>query len=81
MPIFKQLEEIFMGTEADEEVDYEADDETDDETYEQPDITNMPELESEESAEQRGQGVRVLTPQQMISRLPILLDHLHTSWT
>ena len=62
LPSFKQLEEIFMGYKADEEVDDKADDETDDETDEQPDTTDMPELESEESAEQRGQGVRVLTP-------------------
>ena len=32
LPIFKQLEEIFIGSKADEEVDDEADDETDDET-------------------------------------------------
>ena len=32
LPIFKQLEEIFMGSKADEEVDDEADDETDYET-------------------------------------------------
>ena len=55
LPIFKQLEEIFMGSKADEEVDGEADDEPDDETDEQLDTTaDMPELESEKSAEQRG---------------------------
>ena len=35
----------------------------------------MPELETEESAEQRkqqGQGVKILTPKQLITRLPIL---------
>ena len=57
LPIFKQLKQIFMGSKGDEEVadevDDEVDDETDDETYEQPDITDMPELESEESAAQR----------------------------
>ena len=51
LPIFKQLEEIFMGSKADEEVDEEVneevDDETDDETDEQPDTTDKPELESE----------------------------------
>ena len=41
--IFKQLEEIFMGSKADEEVDDEVDDETDDKTDEQPDTTDMPE--------------------------------------
>ena len=37
----------------------------------------MPDLESDESAEQRrnqrGQGLKILTPQQMFSRLPISL--------
>ena len=43
------------------------------------DRTNdMPPLESEESAAQRqqGQGFKILTPQQMITRLPILLAQL-----
>ena len=44
--------------------------------YEQPDTTDMPELESEESAEQRGQGLKILTPSQMLSRLPITLAQL-----
>ena len=41
---------------------------------------NMPELETEGSAEQRrnqqGQGFKMLTPQQMLSRLPISLAQL-----
>ena len=49
-------------------------------TDEQPDTTNMPELESEESAEQRrnqqGKGLKILTPNQMLSRLPINLAQL-----
>ena len=40
LPIFKQLEEIFMWSKADEEVDDKVDDETD-----------IPELETEESVE------------------------------
>ena len=39
----------------------------------------MPELETKESAEQRkqqGQGVKILTPKQLITRLPILLVQL-----
>ena len=36
----------------------------------------MSELESEESAEQSGQGLKLLTPSQMLSRLPITLDEL-----
>ena len=47
-----------------------------DTSYEQPDTTDMPELESEESAEQRGQGLKILTPSQMLSRLPITLAQL-----
>ena len=42
LPIFKQLEEIVMGSEEDEEVDDEKDDEVDDETDEQLDTTDMP---------------------------------------
>ena len=41
---------------------------------------NMPELETEESAEQRrnqqGQGLKILTPQQMLSTSPISLAQL-----
>ena len=44
--------------------------------YKQPDTTDMPELESEESVEQRGQGLKILTPSQMLSRLPITLAQL-----
>ena len=46
-------------------------------TDEQPDTTDMPELESEESAAERknqqGKGIKILTPNQMLSRLPISL--------
>ena len=48
--------------------------------YIQPDTTNIPELESEESAAQRrnqqGQGLKLLTPNQMLNRLPISLPQL-----
>ena len=47
---------------------------------EQPDTINMPELESEESAEQnkkqRGVGPKILTQDQMLSILPITLAQL-----
>ena len=47
---------------------------------EQPDTTDMPELESEESAAERrnqpGKGLKILTPDQMLSRLPITLAQL-----
>ena len=34
----------------------------------------MCELESGESAEQKGIGLKILTPDQMLSRLPIYLE-------
>ena len=44
--------------------------------------TNIPESDSEESAEQnkkqRGVGLKILTPDQMLSRLPITLAQLKT---
>ena len=43
---------------------------------EQPDATDMREVETEESTEQEGQGLKILTSQQMLSRLPILLAQL-----
>ena len=49
-------------------------------TDEQPDTTNMPELESEEPTEQRrnqqGKGLKILKPSPMLSRLPISLAQL-----
>ena len=46
----------------------------------QPDTTDMPELESEESAaqrrNQRGQGLKILTSNQMLSILSISLAQL-----
>ena len=48
----------------------------------QPDTTDMPELESEESAvqnrKQREVGLKILSPDQMLSRLPITLAQLKT---
>ena len=47
---------------------------------EQPDTTDMPDLESEESTaqgrNQQGQGQKILTPNQMLCRLPISLAQL-----
>ena len=41
-------------------------------------MNDMPPLEPEEDAVERqgGQGLKILTPQQMITRLPILLGQL-----
>ena len=57
-----------------------ADDKTDETGDEQLDTTDMPDLETEESAEQRrkrkGHGLKILTTQQMLSRLSISLAQL-----
>ena len=41
-------------------------------------LLNIPDLESEESAaqKQQGQGLKIMTPKQMITRLPVLLAQL-----
>ena len=53
---------------------------TDDKQSDIGDTTDMPDLESEESAAQRrkkkGQGLKILTPNQMLSRSPISLAQL-----
>ena len=58
---------------ADEKTDHKKDDE-------QPDTIDMLDLESEEFDEQRrkqkGQGLKILTPDQVLSRLPISLAQL-----
>ena len=49
------------------------------ESDEKLDTTNMPELESEESAAERitsGKGLKILAPNQMLRRLPITLAQL-----
>ena len=57
-----------------------ADDKKDETGDEQLDTIEMPDLEKEESAAPRrktkGQGLKILTPQQMLSRLPISLAQL-----
>ena len=65
------------------QVEKQTDEETDKETTlenEEIDTTNMSELESEESAvqkrNQQGKGSKILTPNQMLSRLPITLAQL-----
>ena len=78
------LKEIFMNSktdkkkkdkETDEETDEKTDDQKDDE---QPDTTDMLELESDESAPQRRNqsALKILTPDQMLNRLPITLAQL-----
>ena len=62
---------------------FQVEKETDEESTlenEEKYTTNMPDLESEESAAQRknqqGKGLKILTPNQMLSRLPISLAQL-----
>ena len=53
---------------------------TDEKPEEKPGINDIPDIESEESAEQRrnqrGEGLKILTPDQMLSGLPISLAQL-----
>ena len=44
----------------------------------QPDTTDMPELEDQTSAaqKQKGQGLEILTPGQMITRLPYFISRI-----
>ena len=78
--ILIQLKEIFEGPKADDKADDKTDGYMGYKTDEKPDTTDMSELESEESAEQKqnqpGKGLKILTPQQMLSRLPISLVQL-----
>ena len=61
--------------------DYEPDGQTDDQSHEQTDTTNIPDLESKESAPQRNNQkpiqsprvTQILTPNQMLSQLSIIL--------
>ena len=67
------------GFQVEKETDEETDEERDEDTDEEIDTTIMPELESEESAVERrnqGKGLKILTPNQMLSRLPISLAQL-----
>ena len=61
-------------------VEKETDEETDKVTDEQPGTTDMSELESKESAQHRKnqhrKDLKILTPNQMLSRLPICLAQL-----
>ena len=63
-----------MEKESDEKSDEESDE------NDEIDTTDIPDLESEESTVQRknqqGQGLKTLTPNQMLSRLPISLAQL-----
>ena len=70
----------FQGFQVEKETDEDRDEDRDEDTDEEMDTAIMPELESEESAAERrnqqGKGIKILTPNQMLSRLPISLAQL-----
>ena len=82
------VNEIFTGKSESVEVNKKGDfeiikkksDKEKQESNEQPDTTDMPEWENEESATERrkidGKGLKILTLDQMLSRLPITLAQL-----
>ena len=73
------LRKAFFLTQIDFKQKRKTDEDTDEDIDEEMDTTDMPELESEESAAERRnqQGeVKILTPNQMLSRLPIALAQL-----
>ena len=71
---------VGVNNEGNLEVFKEKSDKEKQESNEKLDTTDMPELESEESAAERrnqqGKGLKILTPDQMLSRLPITLAQL-----
>ena len=86
--ILFMVNEIFAGESESVEVNEKANfaifkeksDQKKQKSNEQPDTTDMPESESAESAAERrnqpGKGLKILTPDQMLSRLPISLAQL-----
>ena len=75
-----EIESVKVNNEGNFEVVKEKLNQEKQEYDEQPDTNNVPELDSKESAEQnkkqRGLGLKILTPNQMLSRLPITLAQL-----
>ena len=75
-----ESERIGLSKKGDFEIFKEKSDKEKQESNERPDTTDMPELESEESAAERrnqqGRGLKILTSDQMLSRLPITLAKL-----
>ena len=72
--IFPYIDGFKMEKESDEESAKKSDE------NDEIDTTDMPDLETEESAavrrNQQGRGLKILTPNQMLSRLPIFLAQL-----
>ena len=71
---------VRVNEKGDFEIFKEKSDKGKQETDEQPDTTDMSELKSEESVAERrnqpGKGLKILTPDQMLRRLPITLAQL-----
>ena len=76
----RKSESVEVNEKGDLEIFKEKSDTGKQKSDKQPDTTDMPELESEESAAERrnqqGKGLEILTPDQMLSRLPITLAQL-----
>ena len=74
------IENLLLLTEISKSTKRKADKKSDKERDKQPDTTDMPEIESEESVEQnrkqKAVELKILTPSQMLSRLPITLARL-----
>ena len=74
------LETLLLLKELSDKPLYKTSGEKEQESSEEPDTTDMSELESEESAAERkhqpGKGLKILTPDQMLRRLPITLAQL-----
>ena len=75
-----EIERVGVNNEGNLEVFKEKSDKEKQESNKQLDTTDITELESEESAlegrNQQGQRLKILTPDQMLSRLPITLAQL-----
>ena len=79
--LYDQVRKIFIALSPISDIDYVPTyDKSDESPYEYIDTTNIAELKSDESVEQRKkqkpQGLKILTPQQMLSRLPISVAQL-----
>ena len=76
----KMIENLSLLIEISRSTKRKADKQSDKERDKQPDTTDMPEIESEESVEQnrkqKAVELKILTPSQMLSRLPITLARL-----
>ena len=72
--IFSYVEEFEVEKESNEESDEESD------QNKEIDTTDIPNLESEEHAverrKQKASGLKILTPNQILSRLPILFSSM-----